>query len=98
MARVKPKIIPNGTNYLDLWEKEYKPLILSFYQVPIEVVSEVLGISVTRIQEQLRSGLYDYGIARSCEGGHYRYEFMPLRLIAYIEGSMNRVNYYGVAN
>jgi hypothetical protein len=73
--RVKPKTLPAGTNYLEVWEREYKPLILSYYEVPIEVVSTVLGISVTKIQEQLRSGLYDYGIARPCPGGHFHYEF-----------------------
>ncbi|MCL2639077.1 MAG: hypothetical protein FWD48_12000 [Oscillospiraceae bacterium] len=84
--RTKPKTLPAGNNYLELWEREYKPLILSYYEVPIEVVSAVLGISITRIQEQLRSGLYDYGIARTCAGGSYRYEFYPLRLIAFVEG------------
>ena len=88
MARTKPKRLPEGQNYLDLWERELKPLILSYYEVPIEVVATVLGISITKVQEQLRSGLYDYGIARPCPGGSYRYEFFPLRLIAYIEGRM----------
>jgi len=90
MARVKPKQLPVGSSYLDLWEKEYKPLILTYYEVPIEVVAEILGVSVTKVQEQLRSGVYDYGIARKCKGDSYRYEFMPLRLIAYIEGRMNK--------
>ena len=88
MARVKPKQISSGTNYLDLWENKFKPLILSYYEVPIELVSEVLGISVTKIQEQLRSGMYGYGVARKCKGDSYRYEFMPLRLIAYVEGKL----------
>jgi hypothetical protein len=88
--RTKPKMLPVGTNYLERWEKEYKPLVLSYYEVPIEVVSTVLGISVTKIQEQLRSGLYDYGIARPCSGGSYRYEFFPLRLIAFIEGKLTK--------
>jgi hypothetical protein len=93
MARVKPKTLPEGTDYHTLWEKEFKPLILSYYgNIPIEVVSKALGISVTRIQEQLRSGLYDYGVARPCAGGSYRYEFMPLRLISYVEGRMSRTN------
>ena len=89
MARQKPKMLPAGINYLERWETEYKPLILSYYEVPIEVVSQVLGISVTRIQEQLRSGLYNYGVARPCAGGSFRYEFMPLRLIAYVEGRIS---------
>ena len=87
MARVKPKPLPAGTNYLTLWQSEYKPAILSYHQVPIDVVAKALGISVTTVQEQLRSGLYDYGVARPCAGGSYRYEFFPLRLIAYIEGN-----------
>jgi hypothetical protein len=97
LARIKPNKLPDGQSYLDLWEREFKPLILSYYEVPIEVVSQVLGISVTRIQEQLRSGFYDYGIARPCPGGCYRYEFLPLRLIAYIEGRMskNNINFHG---
>ena len=93
MPRVKPKTTPENTNYLDLWEIEYKPLVLSYYEVPIEVVAKVLGISVTRVQEQLRSGLYGYGVARPCAGGSFRYEFMPLRFIAYIEGRMSSTNY-----
>jgi hypothetical protein len=86
MPRVKPKQVPADKSYLDLWEQKYKPLILSYYEVPIEIVAEVLGVSVTKVQEQLRSGQYNYGIARKCRGNTYRYEFMPLRLIAYVEG------------
>ena len=85
--RVKPKQLPAGITYQTLWEREYKPAILSYHQVPIEVVAKALGISVTTVQEQLRSGLYGYGVARPCSGGSYRYEFFPLRLIAYIEGN-----------
>ena len=87
MARVKQKPLPADTNYLTLWQSEYKPAILAYHQVPIDVVAKALGISVTTVQEQLRSGLYDYGVARPCSGGSYRYEFFPLRLIAYIEGN-----------
>ena len=90
--RTKPKQTPVGTNYLDLWEHTYKPLILSYYEVPIEVVAEALGISVTKVQEQLRSGHYHYGTARKCSGNTYRYEFMPLRFIAYVEGRMSGNN------
>jgi PP-loop superfamily ATP-utilizing enzyme len=89
LMRTKPKQLPDGQNYLDLWETEYKPLILSYYEVPIEVVSIALGISVTKVQEQLRSGLYNYGVARPCAGDSYRYEFFPLRLIAFVEGKMS---------
>jgi hypothetical protein len=90
MARKKIEKLPEGTSYLELWENEFKPEILSYYgEVPIEVVSKALGISVARVQEQLRSGQYDYGVARKCSGDTYRYEFMSLRLIAYVEGSMN---------
>jgi hypothetical protein len=86
MARIKPKQFSVGTDYLSVWENKFKPLILSYYEVPIDIVAEALGISVTKVQEQLRSGLYDYGVARPCPGGTYRYEFFPLRLIAYVEG------------
>jgi hypothetical protein len=86
--RTKPKMLPIGASYLEVWEREYKPLVLSYYEVPIDVVAKVLGISITKIQEQLRSGLYDYGIARHCPGGHYRYELFPLRLIAFVEGKL----------
>ena len=92
MARVKAKQTPVGTNYLELWENQYKPLILSYYEVPLDVVAEGLGTSTTKVQEQLRSGLYDYGIARPCSGGSYRYEIMPLRFIAFIEGKMGRTS------
>ncbi|MCL2036308.1 MAG: hypothetical protein FWG83_02835 [Oscillospiraceae bacterium] len=98
MPRVRAKTTPAETDYLTLWKNEYKPLILSHFQVPLNVVAEVMGISVNTVQEQLRSGLYDYGIARPCPGGCYRYEVMPLRLIAYVEGTMSRVSFvsYGV--
>ena len=86
MARMKPKTTPENKNYLDLWETEYKPQILKYYSPPIELVAEALGMSVTKVQEQLRSGVYNYGVARKCDGDTYRYEFMPLRLIAYVEG------------
>jgi len=92
MARTKPKRLPEGTDYRTIWETEYKPLILSYYEVPIDVVAQILGISVTKVQEQLRSNLYGYGVARPCTGGTFRYEFMPLRLIAYIEGQMGKSN------
>jgi len=92
MPRVRPKQTPNSKNYLQLWESEYKPQILQYYSPPIELVAEILGISVNTVQEQLRSGLYDYGVARPCAGGTYRYEFMPLRLISYIEGRMSKTN------
>jgi hypothetical protein len=88
VARVKPKQVPEGSTYLEHWEHKYKPLILSYYEVPIEVVAETLGLSISKVQEQLRSGAYNYGVARKCKGDTYRYEFMPLRLIAYIEGRM----------
>jgi hypothetical protein len=89
MARIKPKQVPSGTDYQFIWETELKPLILSYYgEVPIEVVSKVLGFSENKIHEQLQSGEYKYGIARKCKGDTYRYEFMPLRLIAYVEGRL----------
>ena len=86
--RTKPKRIPEGETYQSLWESKYKPLILSYYEVPIEIVAEALGISVTKVQEQLRSGEYNYGVARKCKGDTYRYEFMPMRVAAYIEGRL----------
>ena len=85
MARQKSKTVPNG-NYLELYENEYKPEILNYYQVPIETTARVLGVSVTKVQEQLRSGAYDYGIARPCPGGKFSYEVYPLRLCSFIEG------------
>ena len=91
MPKIKPKTL-EGTDYATLWETEYKPEILKYYEVPLPVVAAALGSSVNRIQEQLRSGLYPYGVARPCTGGSYRYEVMPLRLIAYVEGKMNTVN------
>jgi hypothetical protein len=83
--RTKPKQVPSGKTYLDLWETEYKPNILTYYQVPLEIVANVLGVSVTKVQEQLRSGLYSYGIARPCKGGQYAYEVYPLWLIKFVE-------------
>ena len=49
MPRVKPRQTPNGKDYLEIWENEYKPLILTYFQVPLEVVAETLGISVTKV-------------------------------------------------
>jgi hypothetical protein len=89
MARVKPRK-NHRIDYLEAWEQVYKPLILSYHgEVPISVVAEVLGISVSKVQEQLLSGAYNYGIARKCDGDTYRYEFAPLRLIAWVEGKMS---------
>ena len=88
MARIKQTRLPAEQNYYHLWQHEYKPAILSFYQVPLDVVAKALGVSVNTVQEQLRSGHYGYGIARPCSGGSYRYEVMPLRLIAFIEGHL----------
>ena len=88
MAFPKYKQLPEDTNFANLWENEYKPLILSYYQVPLDIVAKVFGASVTKIQEQLRSGLYDYGVARPNSGGQFSYEVYPLRLIAFVEGTM----------
>ena len=92
MARLKAKTVPVGTNYLELWENEYKPKILQHYRIPLDLVAEILGISETKVQEQLRSGLYSYGIARLCPGGTYSYEVYPLWLIAFVEGRSNIPN------
>jgi hypothetical protein len=43
MARVKPKQLPAGITYLGLWESEYKPAILAYHQVPIDVVAYIEG-------------------------------------------------------
>jgi hypothetical protein len=92
--RVKPKKFPVGQDYSTFYETEIKPEILSYYgEVPLNVVAKALGTSVTRVQEMLRSGLYPFGVARPCPGGTYRYEVLcPLRLIAYIEGTMGQTN------
>ena len=93
MARVKPKQLPSGTNYLTLWENELKPEILSYYgEVPLDVVAKAFGCSKSRTEEMLRSGLYPFGTARPCPGGTFRYEVFPLRLTAYIEGTMGQTN------
>jgi len=88
MARVKPKMVPGG-NFQTHWETVLKPQVLQYYSPPIELVAEVMGISVSKVQEQLRSGLYDYGVARPCVGGSYKYEFhSSLKFIAHIEGKI----------
>ena len=95
IMRTKPKRIPEGETYQTLWESKYKPLLLSYHgEIPIDVIATVVGVSVTRLQEMLRSGLYaGIGIARPCPGGTYRYEILcPLRIIAYIEGRMDVTN------
>ena len=97
MPRAKPKQTPHGESYLNLWENEYKPRILTYFQVPLEVVAETIGISVTKVQEQLRSGLYSYGIARPCPGGQYSYEVYPLWLIAFVEGKAEKPIYVNLA-
>jgi len=89
----KTKQLPKGQNYLTLWQKELKPLVLSHYgEVPLEVVAKALGTSITKVQSQLQSGMYDYGVARKCSGGKHSYEVYPLRLIAFIEGNMTNNN------
>jgi hypothetical protein len=88
MARIKPRKI-YYTDYSHMWEKVYKPEILKYYSPPIELIAEALGSSVSKVQEQLRSGAYNYGIARKCEGDTYRYEFNSLRFIAWVEGKMS---------
>ena len=86
--KTKTKQIPDNTSYAQLWADTYKPEILKYHEVPLSVVATVLGTSTTKIQEQLRSGLYPYGVARLCGGGSYRYEVYPLRLIAFVEGNL----------
>jgi len=84
MARIKPRK-NYRIDYLEAWENVYKPLILSYHgEVPISVISTVLNISVSKIQEQLLSGAYNYGIARKCDGDTYRYEFNALRFVAWM--------------
>jgi hypothetical protein len=98
MARVKPKRVPAGKTYIDLWESEYKPDILTYFQIPLEKVAEILGISITKVQEQLRSGLYSYGIARKCGGGQYAYEVYPLWLINFVEQGNTKPVYKNLEN
>lgn len=86
--RIKPKQI-YLKDYSYFWERIYKPEILKYSSPPIELIAEVLGISVSKVQEQLRSGAYNYGIARKCDGNTYRYEFHSLRFIAWVEGRMS---------
>lgn len=93
MARLKTKPITDGKNYLNLWEAEYKPEILKYHQVPIDLAAKALGVSVDTVQSQLRSGLYDYGVARPCSGGSYRYEILPLRFIKFVEGDLNSIKH-----
>jgi hypothetical protein len=83
--KTKPK---RTDNYQTLYQHKFKPLILSYFQVPVEVTAEVLGVSSNTVQEMLRSGQYPFGIARKCKDS-YRYEIMPLRLCTWIEGGVN---------
>jgi hypothetical protein len=85
---MKTKQIPEAINYSQLWAEQYKPEILKHHEVPLSVVATALGSSVSKVQEQLRSGLYPYGVARPCKQS-YRYEVYPLRLIAFIEGNLS---------
>jgi hypothetical protein len=86
MARVKPRK-NHRIDYLEAWEQVYKPLVLSYHgDVPLPVIAEVLGASVSKIQEHLLSGAYSYGIARKCDGDTYRYEINALRFVAWMEG------------
>lgn len=74
-------------NILEEWEKVLKPKVLSYRQVPVSVVAEVLDCSQERVHEMLRSGMYPFGVARP---GRYAnsYEIYPLRFIAWYEGKM----------
>lgn len=80
--------ITGEKNFLELWENEYKPMILNYREVPVDVVAEIRGTNTDSIKAELRSNQFNYGVARKCEGGKYRYIIEPLRLIAYIEGRM----------
>lgn len=85
--RTAPVKLQEGERIDELWETCYKPKILSYRQVPIELVSEVLGRSVGVIQEMLCSGCYPFGEARQCQYDR-RFEIFPLRFIAWYEGRM----------
>ena len=88
MARIKPKK-NHRIDYSEAWEYVYKPLVLSYHgEVPIDVVAKVLGISVSKVQEQLLSGAYNYGIARKCDGYTYRYEIQAIRFCKWVEGKI----------
>ena|GEM_PF-648524 len=97
MARVKPKQL-YIKDFQHFWDNIYKPEILKYHQIPIELVAEVFGTSVGTIQDQLRSGLYDYGVARPCKGGQFSYEVYPLRLIAFVEGTLPKANFISHGN
>jgi hypothetical protein len=69
-------------------QENIKSVIIQNHNFGFEGVEEsgkAFGYSVTKVQEQLRSWQYEYGVARPCKGGHYSYEVIPLRLIAYVE-------------
>ena len=72
------------------WESELKPKVLERRSVPLSLVGEVLGCSVQKVQEMLRSGMYSFGTARKGENPNSKYAFdvYPLRFVAWYEGRM----------
>ncbi len=75
---------------MERWENEFKPKVLGQRSVPLSLVGEILGCSVQKVQEMLRSGMYSFGTARKGENPNSKYAFdvYPLRFIAWYEGKM----------
>jgi hypothetical protein len=83
------KLEPTG-NINSVWETTYKPQILQYKRVPLELVAEVLGHgSVNPVKAMLRTNMFPFGCARrDREESENVYEVFPLRFIAWYEGKM----------
>jgi len=88
----------NSTAVLDtpidiLWESKYKPTILSYKKVPLELVGEVLGIHTDTVRRRAYEGMYD-DFAQVIQPTKLRkgdVEVYPLRFIAWYEGRTPQV-------
>lgn len=87
MREAIPAELPEGERMDVLWETYYKPKVLGYKRVPLDLVGEIMGRSKDVVMEMLRSGGYPFGESRQCKY-ETRFEIFPLRSIAWYEGRM----------
>jgi len=75
-------------NIKEQWEKVYKPKVLDHKVVPIDLVAEILGCSVTKVKDRLRQGSWTFAQAAKGQIDYCYQEIYPLRFIAWYEGQM----------
>ncbi len=70
------------------WETDYKPRILTCQTVPLTLIAEIFGCSVTTVQDMMASEKFPFCV---CRDGRYQksYDVFPLRFVAWYEGRMS---------